>query len=80
MPSAMRCIRSPAWSSPSAIALVKTLSEKEREALVLRDIQGLPTKTVARILGSSEATIRSQVSTARVKIKRFAEHFLGRKS
>ena len=59
---------------------LKTLSGKEREALVLRDIQGLPTKTVARILGSSEATIRSQVSTARVKIKRFAEHFLGRKS
>jgi RNA polymerase sigma-70 factor, ECF subfamily len=55
---------------------LKTLPEKEREALVLRDIQGLPTKQVARILGSSEATVRSQVSSARVKIKRFAERFL----
>jgi len=55
---------------------LKTLPEKEREALVLRDIQGLPTKLVARILGSSEATVRSQVSSARVKIKKFAERFL----
>jgi RNA polymerase sigma-70 factor (ECF subfamily) len=55
---------------------LKTLPGKEREALVLRDIQGLPTKQVARILATSEATIRSQVSSARVKIKKFAEHFL----
>jgi len=55
---------------------LKTLPEKEREALVLRDIEGLPTKQVARILRTSEATVRSQVSGARVKIKKFAERFL----
>jgi RNA polymerase sigma-70 factor (ECF subfamily) len=47
-----------------------TLPEKERAALVLRDLEGLSTAEVAHILQSSEGTIRSQISTARVKIKR----------
>ncbi len=50
-----------------------TLGEKERAAIVLRDIEGLSTKEVARILGSSETTVRSQISVARVKIKRFVD-------
>lgn len=50
---------------------LRTLPEKERAAVVLRDIEGLPTSEVARILGSSEATVRSQISTARVKISKF---------
>jgi RNA polymerase sigma-70 factor, ECF subfamily len=49
------------------------LSEKERAAIVLRDIEGLSTKEVARILSSSETTVRSQVSVARVKIKKFID-------
>ena len=61
------------------VEALKTLPAKEREALVLRDIEGLSTKAVARILGSSEATVRSQVSTARMKIKKFVERFLRRK-
>jgi RNA polymerase sigma-70 factor (ECF subfamily) len=54
-------------------AALQTLPDKERAAVVLRDIEGLPTSDVARILGSSEGTVRSQVSTARLKIKRFVE-------
>jgi RNA polymerase sigma-70 factor (ECF subfamily) len=54
-------------------AALDTLPIKERAAIVLRDIEGLPTSDVARILGSSEGTVRSQVSTARLKIKRFVE-------
>ena len=54
-------------------AALQTLPDKERAAIVLRDIEGLPTSDVARILGSSEGTVRSQVSTARLKIKRFVE-------
>ncbi len=60
-----------------ALAL-RHLPEKERTALVLRDIEGLATAQVARILGSSEATVRSQVSSARLKIKRFVDRMLGR--
>jgi RNA polymerase sigma-70 factor, ECF subfamily len=51
------------------------LSEKERAAIVLRDLEGLPTREVARILGSTEATVRSHISSARLKIMRFTERF-----
>lgn len=60
-------------------AALAMLPEKERAALVLRDVEGLATAEVARILGSSEGTVRSQVSTARLKLKRFVEE-QGRKS
>jgi RNA polymerase sigma-70 factor (ECF subfamily) len=53
-----------------------TLTEKERAALVLRDLEGLPTEEVARILGSSPATVRSQISMARAKIKAFRARWL----
>ena len=52
------------------------LPEKERAALVLRDIEGLTTAEVADILGSSETTVRSQISTGRVKVKKLVEQFL----
>ena len=55
---------------------LQTLPEKERAALVLRDVEGLPTSEVARILGSSETTVRSQVSTGRVKVKKQVELWL----
>jgi len=55
-----------------------TLTKKERAALVLRDLEGLPTDEVARLLGTSEATVRSQVSAARAKIKQFHERLLRR--
>jgi RNA polymerase sigma-70 factor (ECF subfamily) len=58
---------------------LRVLSEKERAALVLRDLEGLSTEEVARALGSSEATVRSQISKARVKVKAFVERYLGRR-
>jgi len=48
-----------------------TLPEKERSALLLREMQGLTTAEVARALGSSEVTVRSQISSARLKLRRF---------
>lgn len=59
---------------------LKALPEKERTAVVLRDIEGLSTAEVAGILGSSESTVRSQMSSARVKIKRFVERVERRRS
>ena len=56
------------------------LPEKERTALILRDLEGLSTGEVARVLGSSEATVRSQVSRARVKVKDFVERYFRRRS
>lgn len=55
---------------------LERLPGKERAAVVLRDIEGLSTREVARILGSSQATVRSQISAARLKIRRFTAHFL----
>ncbi len=52
------------------------LSEQERRALVLRDLEELPTAEVARILGSSPTTVRSQISMARGKIRAFRERWL----
>jgi len=70
----------PDWSDERRIVAMglRRLPERERAALVLRDIEGLPTAEVARVLGSSEATVRSQVSSARLKIKRFVDRFLRR--
>jgi RNA polymerase sigma-70 factor (ECF subfamily) len=54
---------------------LRLLPEKERAALVLRDLEGLSTGEVARVLGSSEATVRSQVSKARAKVHDFVERY-----
>jgi len=53
------------------------LPEKERLALVLRDIEGLSTAEVASILCSSETTVRSQVSRGRLRLKAAIERVMG---
>lgn len=50
-------------------AALLDLPEKERAAIVLREIEGLETGEVARILGSSEGTVRSQVSVGKARLK-----------
>src|SRR5213078_624209 len=57
-----------------------TLAQKERAALVLREVEGLSTREVAAILGSSEVTVRSQICTARMKLKKFTDRYLRKKS
>ncbi|HEY1242235.1 MAG TPA: sigma-70 family RNA polymerase sigma factor [Bryobacteraceae bacterium] len=59
---------------------LRRLSERERTALVLRDLEGLSTAEVAAALGSTEATVRSQISKARVKMKKFVDHYFRRRS
>ncbi len=58
---------------------IRLLPHKEREALVLRDVEGLSTREVARILKSSEATVRVQISSARLKIRQYFELKMGGK-
>ncbi|MGA2264158.1 MAG: RNA polymerase sigma factor [Acidobacteriota bacterium] len=57
---------------------LQALPFKERTALVLRDIEGLSTEEAAQILGSSATTIRSQISSARVKVRRYCERAMER--
>jgi RNA polymerase sigma-70 factor (ECF subfamily) len=61
-----------------AVAMA-TLPEKERAAILLRDIEGFSTDEVARILKSSSTTVRSQISSARRKIKTHCQRYLRRK-
>jgi RNA polymerase sigma-70 factor (ECF subfamily) len=50
---------------------LQTLGERERAAIVLRDIEGLSTQEVAKILGVEEVTVRSQICVARVKLAKY---------
>lgn len=55
---------------------LQSLPVKERAALVLRDLEGLSTEEVARVLGSRPVTVRSQISSARGKIKTYCDRLL----
>jgi RNA polymerase sigma-70 factor, ECF subfamily len=48
---------------------IPRLAEGERSALVLRELEGLPTKEVAGILGVSEETVRTSVHRAKEKLR-----------
>jgi len=50
------------------------LPERERAAVVLRDIEGLSTAEVAAALGVEEVTVRSHISSARVKLAKFVRN------
>ena len=50
---------------------LQTLAPRERESVVLRDIEGLSTREVAQILGIEEVTVRSLISVARVKLAKY---------
>jgi RNA polymerase sigma-70 factor (ECF subfamily) len=50
-----------------------SLTERERAALLLRDVEDLPAEEVAKHLNCSKATVRSHIANARVKFKRFLE-------
>ena len=41
--------------------------------LVLRDLEGMTSEEVGRVLGSRPATVRAQISAARTKVKAFCE-------
>lgn len=55
---------------------IATLPEKERAAILLRDLEGLTTDEVARIMRSTPTTVRSQISSARQKIKVYCKRYL----
>ena len=57
-----------------------TLPFKERASIVLRDVEGLSTEEVARIMKSSATTVRSQISSARKKIRIYCQQQVARGS
>jgi RNA polymerase sigma-70 factor, ECF subfamily len=58
---------------------IATLPHKERASIVLRDVEGLSTEEVARIMNSSSTTVRSQISSARKKIRIYCRQYLRRR-
>jgi RNA polymerase sigma-70 factor, ECF subfamily len=57
-----------------------SLTERERTAIVLRDFEGFSTEEVARILGTRPATVRSQICSARSKLKTCRDRWLKNKT
>jgi RNA polymerase sigma-70 factor (ECF subfamily) len=53
------------------------LPEKERMALILRDVEGLSTAEAAIVLGSSEGTVRSQISRGRLRLRELIDEITG---
>jgi RNA polymerase sigma-70 factor, ECF subfamily len=49
------------------------LTGRERMALLLRDVEGVPAGEVAREMNCSMATVRSHIANARVKFRRYLE-------
>jgi RNA polymerase sigma-70 factor, ECF subfamily len=52
---------------------LRLLSPREKQALLLRDVEGLPAEEVAYILDCSKATVRSHIANARTKLRRYME-------
>ena len=52
---------------------LRLLSERERAALILRDVEGLEAEEVARELGCSKATVRSHIANARIKFRKYLD-------
>jgi RNA polymerase sigma-70 factor (ECF subfamily) len=57
-------------------AALRTLSPREREVLVLKEVEELSTKEVAQVTGSREVTVRSQLSRAHEKMRRYRKSAL----
>jgi RNA polymerase sigma-70 factor, ECF subfamily len=52
---------------------LRLLSPRERAALLLRDVEGLPAEEVALRLDCSKATVRSHIANARTKLRGYME-------
>jgi RNA polymerase sigma-70 factor (ECF subfamily) len=53
---------------------LRLLSARERAALLLRDVEGLPAEEVARRMECSKATVRSHIANARTKFRKYIEN------
>lgn len=49
------------------------LTERERMAILLRDVEDVPAEEVARQMNCSMATVRSHIANARIKFRRYFE-------
>ena len=71
------------WSSEERrqmlFSALAALSDREREAIVLRDLEGLTTAEVGEAMGTTEATVRSQIAMGRAKLKDYVAGRMGKR-
>jgi RNA polymerase sigma-70 factor (ECF subfamily) len=53
---------------------LRLLSPRERAALMLRDVEGMPAEEVARHMNCSKATVRSHIANARAKFRGYVQN------
>jgi RNA polymerase sigma-70 factor (ECF subfamily) len=58
---------------------LESLTERERLALLLRDVEDYSAEEVAEQLDCSKATVRSHIANARIKFRRYLERRGGRR-
>lgn len=58
--------------------VLECLSDKERAAVILRDLEGLDMKDVARALGCRQVTVRAYLSRGRLKLRNAVQGTGGR--
>lgn len=71
-----RLLDSERWNR--LLEALASLPARERAALVLRDLEGLTSEQVARVLRSRPGTVRGQIASARLRIRRFCVDLLER--
>ena len=59
---------------------LRCLPARQRQALILRDIEGLTSPEAAEILGTDPATVRQQAAKALLKLTEFAKKYATRSS
>lgn len=52
---------------------LRLLSPRERAALMMRDVEGMPAEEVAKQLNCSKATVRSHIANGRIKFRKYIE-------
>ena len=68
-PGPFECVARREQRHLTRLALAR-LPYKERATITLCDLAGLTTRDVARILGTTQATVRSQIGSGRAKLRR----------
>ena len=63
------------WSR--LLEALASLPPRERAALLLRDLEGLTSEQVARVLGSRPGTVRGQIASARSRMRRLCLDLMG---
>jgi RNA polymerase sigma-70 factor (ECF subfamily) len=62
----------------AVLEAIQSLTVKEREALVLRDLEGFSSEEVARLIGARPGTVRARIAAARSKVRSHCDRLFHR--